>query len=78
MVKEKANKRALKMEIEFQCLNGWLQRVKQRRNITWKAISGESSAVDVEASDKWRKNVAPIIKQYAPQDIFNMDKTAVL
>jgi hypothetical protein len=28
-VKEKANEIALKMEIEFQCLNGWLQRFKQ-------------------------------------------------
>jgi hypothetical protein len=73
MVKEKANKIALKMEIKFQCLNGWLQRFKQRCNITWQAISGESSAVDVEASDKWRENVAPIIEQ----DIFNMDKMAM-
>jgi hypothetical protein len=29
MVKEKANKIALKMGIEFQCLNGWIQRFKQ-------------------------------------------------
>jgi hypothetical protein len=77
MVKEKANEIAPKMGIEFQCLNGWLQRFKQRRNITWQAISGESSAVNVYASDKWRENVAPIIEQYAPQDIFIMDETAM-
>jgi hypothetical protein len=35
MVKEKANEIALKMGIEFQCSNGWLQRFKQRRNIIW-------------------------------------------
>jgi hypothetical protein len=29
MVKEKANEIALKMGIEFQCSNGWLQRFKQ-------------------------------------------------
>jgi hypothetical protein len=74
MVKEKANEIALKMEIEFQCSNGWVQRFKQRRNITWQAISGESLAVDVEASDKWHENVAPIIEQCAPQDILNMDE----
>jgi hypothetical protein len=77
MVREKPNEIALKMEIEFQCSNGWLQLFKQRRNITWQAISGESSAVDVEASDKWRENVAPIIEQCAPQDAFNMDETAM-
>jgi hypothetical protein len=77
-VKEKANKIALKMGIEFQRSNGWLQRFKQRRNITWQAISRESSAVDVGASDKWCESVVPIIKQCAPQDIFNIDETAVL
>jgi hypothetical protein len=61
------------MGIKFQCSNGWLQRFKQRRNITWQAISEESSAVDVEASDKWHE----IIEQYGPQDIFNMDETAL-
>jgi hypothetical protein len=77
MVKEQANEIALKMGLEFQCSNGWLQRFKQQRNITWQAISGESSAADVEASDKWRESVAPIIEQYVPQDIFNMDEMAL-
>jgi hypothetical protein len=77
VVKEKANKIALKMGIKFQCSNGWLQQFKQRWNITWQDISGESSAADVEASDKWRESVVPLIKQYASQDIFNMDETAL-
>jgi hypothetical protein len=41
-------------------------------------MNGEGSSVDTEASNKWRKNVTPIIKQYAPKNIFNMDETAVL
>jgi hypothetical protein len=69
MVEEKANEIALKMGIEFHCSNACLLRFKQRRNITWQAICGDNSAVDVEASDKWRERVAPIIEQYAPQDI---------
>jgi hypothetical protein len=36
MIKEKANETALKMGIEFQCSNGWLQRFMQRRNIVEK------------------------------------------
>jgi hypothetical protein len=74
VVKEKANEIALKMQIEFQCSNGWLQLFKKRYNITWQAISGESPAVDVEASDKWRENVVPIIEQCAPQDFLTWMK----
>jgi hypothetical protein len=75
-IKEKANEIALKLGIEFQCSNGWLQRFK-RRNITWQAMSGEGSSVDTKVSDKWHENVTPIIKQYAPENIFNMDETAL-
>jgi hypothetical protein len=66
MVKEKVNEIALKMLIEFQCSNGWLQQFKQRQNIRWQAISGESLAADVESSDTWRESVVPITEQYAP------------
>jgi hypothetical protein len=41
VVKGKANEISLKIGIEFQCLNGWLQWFKQQRNITWQAINGE-------------------------------------
>jgi hypothetical protein len=54
-----------------------LQQFKQRWNITWQAMSGEGFSVDTEASNKWHKNVTPIIKQYAPKNIFNMDETAL-
>jgi hypothetical protein len=30
-------------------------------------MSGEGSSVDTEASDKWRKNVTPIIKPRAKE-----------
>jgi hypothetical protein len=40
-------------------------------------MSREGSFVGTEASDKWRENVTPIIKQYGPKNIFNMDETAL-
>jgi hypothetical protein len=39
-------------------------------------MSGEGSSVDTEASNKWRKNVTPVIKQYVPKNIFNMVEMA--
>jgi hypothetical protein len=32
----------------------------------------------VQTSGKWHESVVPIIKQHVPQEIFNMDKMAVL
>jgi hypothetical protein len=55
------------MGIKFQCSNGWFQQFKQQCNITWQVISAEGSAVDVEALEKWHKNMTPILKQYVPK-----------
>jgi hypothetical protein len=70
MVKEKTNEIALKMEIKFQCPNGWLQHFKQWQNITWQAIRGQSSVAHGEASGKWHESVVPITEHYVPKDIF--------
>jgi hypothetical protein len=34
--------------------------------------------MNAKASDKWHNSGMPIIEQYTPKDIFNLDKTAVM
>jgi hypothetical protein len=63
------------MGIEFKYSNGWLQRFKQRHNLASLTIKGEPSSVDVQTAEKWHKNLAPIPKQYASHNIFNVDET---
>jgi hypothetical protein len=55
------------------CSKGWLQQLKQQQNITWQAISGENSAINVKASDKLCKSAMPIIEQYH-RTFFYMDE----
>ncbi|CAC5399120.1 Receptor-type tyrosine-protein phosphatase T,Tyrosine-protein phosphatase non-receptor type 22,Receptor-type tyrosine-protein phosphatase kappa,Receptor-type tyrosine-protein phosphatase F,Tyrosine-protein phosphatase 99A,Tyrosine-protein phosphatase Lar,Receptor-type tyrosine-protein phosphatase alpha,Receptor-type tyrosine-protein phosphatase epsilon,Receptor-type tyrosine-protein phosphatase gamma,Receptor-type tyrosine-protein phosphatase N2,Receptor-type tyrosine-protein phosphatase U,Receptor-type ty len=44
---------------EFKCSNGWLDRFKDRHNITFKKICGEAKSVDVnsEAMNDWKKTL---------------------
>lgn len=76
-VKEKAKYIALKMGIDFECSNGWLQRFQHRHNISALCIKGEGASVDIVAAEQWRESVMPILKQYTPQDTFNMDETGL-
>jgi hypothetical protein len=41
------------------------------------AMSEVHATADVDLTEKWCKNVMPIITQYAPKDIFIVDKTAL-
>jgi hypothetical protein len=65
------------MGINLKCSTGWLQRFKERRNITWHSVSGGGASANLDSADKWRENVKPIVTQYAPNDIFNRDEMAL-
>jgi hypothetical protein len=69
-VTEPVNEAVQKMRIEFHCSYGWLQRC----NVTCQTVGGKCSAVDVQSPDKKHGSVIPILKQYVPKDIFNMDE----
>jgi hypothetical protein len=40
-------------------------------------LNGKHSSVDAEATENWHETVAPILKQYMPQNIFTVNETAL-
>lgn len=62
----------------FRASNGWLQRFKQRHNITSRQLCGESAQVSPEIVQDWKTERLPkLCKDYAPNDIFNADETGL-
>jgi hypothetical protein len=62
---------------EFKASNGWLERFRQRHDITFKAICGESADVNIEDVKIWKEKLLNILKHYAPKDVFNADETGL-
>ena len=61
----------------FSASNGWLEAFRLRNNINFRALCGESTNVDKEASDDWKRRLAAVVEGYAIEDQFNADETAV-
>jgi hypothetical protein len=63
---------------EFKASNGWLEKFKQRMNISYKKIVGEAGVIDRDTAAKWMNNILPdLIKDYEEHDIFNADETSL-
>jgi len=64
------------MKIEnFKCSASWIQRFRQRHNIGFDKISGESSAVNTEVCSNWLADVWPSIRAgYHDDEIYNADE----
>lgn len=63
---------------DFVCSNGWLARFKARHGITTRSISGEGAAADVDGAEQWQNGqLRHILEDYAPDDIYNMDESAL-
>ncbi|XP_060065142.1 tigger transposable element-derived protein 6-like [Ylistrum balloti] len=80
MLKAKAKDLAEKIgEQNFACSTGWLDRFKDRHNISFKKICGEAKSVDIasDAMTKWADDLRVILSEYQPQDIFNADETGI-
>ena len=78
IIHEKALKFAKELNLtEFKASNGWLQRFKGRHNICKGTFSGESCNVNPETVSNWISNIPHLIQNYAMQDIFNFDETAL-
>ncbi|KAI5099209.1 hypothetical protein C0J45_11348 [Silurus meridionalis] len=76
LLMEKASILAAKLgHPDFKACQGWLDRFKKRHNIVFKAICGESTAVQRE---QWLKTqMRRILDTYEIRNIFNADETAV-
>ncbi|ELU05436.1 hypothetical protein CAPTEDRAFT_46694, partial [Capitella teleta] len=75
----KASKLAADLGHEkFEASNGWLSRFKDRHQIVFRVISGESANVNQESVDTWHSNLqAEILMNHSPENIFNADETGL-
>ena len=62
---------------EFRASEGWLECFKKRHSITLKSVCGESADTDMGAVDSWKAQLASLLKDYDPVDIFNADETGL-
>ena len=64
-------------ESDFKASSGWLNRFRQRHNINFASVCGESASVSQTTVDEWCKKVPDLITGYDPRDIYNMDETGL-
>lgn len=78
MIQQQARDYATELgKSDFEASNGWLARFKGRHNIRAATLSGERASVDADTVDNWRERLPDIIKDFAPEDIYNMDETGL-
>ena len=75
-IHEKASQYAKELSIEnFKASDGWLRRWKERNNVTFKTISGESNSVTPEMVNAWSETLLPtLLCNYDLKDIYNADE----
>ena len=55
---------------DFRASDGWLDKWKQRRNVTFKAVSGEEKAVMAETTASWSETyLTTILLKHKLKDI---------
>jgi hypothetical protein len=63
---------------DFKSNNGWLQRFKERYNLSKQKICGEKGDVDTDVVTNWIDKILPtIVNGYDPSCIYNCDETAL-
>ena len=79
IIKVKAQEFGAKLNLNnFKASNGWLDNFKGREAVVCKKICGESASVNIEDANKWKNDtLLEIIKDYKPEDIFNVDETGL-
>jgi hypothetical protein len=78
ILREKAEEFGYKLgHVNFKASSGWLTNWKNRNNVVFKQVCGESGAVDVQKCSVWINNLPKLIENYSPDDIFNVDETGL-
>lgn len=62
---------------DFKASTGWLHGFKERNNIAFKSVCGESAGVNEEAADAWKDELVKIIEKTPAKNIFNADETGL-
>ncbi|XP_037508922.1 tigger transposable element-derived protein 4-like [Rhipicephalus sanguineus] len=78
VLKAKVEEIALKMDIEFACSDGWLDRFRKRHELVFRSVAGEAAAVDEVTCNDWRlTKLKQILQDYDLGDVYNVDETAL-
>ena len=75
MIQKKAFIFAKELNTEnFQASGSWLRRWKERSNISFKTVSGESKSVTPEMVNAWSEtSLSTLLSNYDLKDIYNVD-----
>ena len=78
ILQTKAEKLAAKLGFDdFKCSTGWLSRSKERHDIVFKTVSGESAVVDGNVVASWKDNLGNLIQDHKTKDVLNVDRTGI-
>lgn len=78
LLKEKALEVASVVGLnDFKASNGWLQKFRERHQISYKNVQRESATVKPFVVNDWLSKVKELIKGYEESDIFNCDETGL-
>ena len=74
--KIKAKELTEKINIKrFQASDGWLDRWKNRYNVSFKTVSGEGNSCTAEMTAPWKETTLPtILSKYKVDEIYNADE----
>nr|XP_050025117.1 tigger transposable element-derived protein 4-like [Dermacentor andersoni] len=63
---------------DFKCSNGWFSSLKERNNLTFVAVCGESGSANKRVIDAWKEHtLAPLLSEYGTDDVYNLDKAVL-
>ncbi|KAH8042854.1 hypothetical protein HPB51_026119 [Rhipicephalus microplus] len=79
ILREKADDLALRLGHEgFKCSNDWFARFKERNNLTYLTVYGESGSTDTNVVDDWQmRTLAPLLREFGEDDVYNLDEAAL-
>lgn len=76
LVRAEAKEFAIALEkTNFKASTGWLDRFKNRKEISFKTVSGESGIVDMDAANDWKDLLIKMTCDTEAKNIFNVDET---
>ncbi|XP_050059747.1 tigger transposable element-derived protein 6-like [Aphis gossypii] len=78
IIQEKAREIAVRHgNHSFKASNGWLSSFKNRHNIAWNRVCGESNDVNIDSVNEWKSKISEYVKDYDACNIYNFDETGL-